>query len=87
MPAPPRPKGPLDLLATLLRLTGVMGAALLIGTFILLLIVVGTSIIGTALGHGVNPTLVLSIIGAPLWIIVVILCWKGAKGLHRRWNP
>jgi ABC-type transport system involved in cytochrome c biogenesis permease component len=88
-PDPTTPKGSYDLprlIASAAKNLGIMSLALLVGTFVLLYITVGVAIIGTAFSQGVNPTLVLSIIGAPLWIVVTILCWKGAKALIRKWE-
>ena len=44
-----------------------------IGTFILTYLGYGTLIILTLLFLGVNPTLVISVVSAPLWIIILYL--------------
>jgi len=47
-----------------------------LGTFMILLITVGLGFIVTLLVAGVNPTLVISIVSAPMWVGIIILCLK-----------
>ena len=54
-------------------------AATLIGAFVLLYCLIGLIVISSMLFLGVNPTLVISVIAAPLWMGVIFLAWQLAK--------
>jgi|TARA_R100001480_G_scaffold126754_2_gene124639 hypothetical protein len=53
-----------------------------LGTFIILLITLGLGFIVTMLVAGVNPTLVISIVSAPMWVCIIILALKLTKYLR-----
>ena len=53
-----------------------------IGTFVILLITIGFGFIFSLLVAGVNPTLVISIVSAPMWIGIIILCLKLTKKIR-----
>ena len=57
-----------------------------IGTFILTYLGYGTLIILTLLFLGVNPTLVISVVSAPLWIIILYLSYKTTIVIKRKSN-
>ena len=44
-----------------------------IGTFIILLTTLGLAFIVAMLMLGVNPTLVISIVSAPMWVGIIVL--------------
>ena len=50
-----------------------------LGTYMILLITLGLGFIVTLLVAGVNPTLVISIVSAPMWVGIIILCLKLTK--------
>lgn len=47
-----------------------------IGAFVMFWILAVIISIFTMLTLGVNPTLILSVLAAPFWVIVVLLCWR-----------
>jgi len=49
------------------------GKAEYIGTFILIYLGLGGGFIAFALFIGINPTLIVSVVGAPIWIGIVFL--------------
>ena len=51
----------------------------LIGTFVLVYIALGASLLVFMFASGVNPTLVLSVIAAPLWIGVLWVSYRIAR--------
>tara|TARA_R110002012_G_scaffold10968_1_gene49377 strand:- start:3190 stop:3396 length:207 start_codon:yes stop_codon:yes gene_type:complete len=53
-----------------------------IGTFMILLITLGLGFIVSLLLAGVNPTLVISIVSAPMWVGIIILCLKLTKKIR-----
>ena len=56
------------------------------GAFVWLLCFTGGMIVFAMLLLGVNPTLVISVVAAPMWVIIILICWKlsapVAKMLH-----
>ena len=50
-----------------------------IGVFVMLYVSLGFNVILLLLYWGVNPTLVLSVIGAPLWIFILWAAWRLTK--------
>jgi hypothetical protein len=54
-------------------------AATLIGAFVLIYCLIGLLIISIMFVFAVNPTLVISVIAAPLWIGVIFLAWRLAR--------
>tara|TARA_R100000951_G_scaffold101061_1_gene92146 strand:- start:2109 stop:2315 length:207 start_codon:yes stop_codon:yes gene_type:complete len=53
-----------------------------IGTFVILLVTLGLAFIVILLLAGVNPTLVISIVSAPMWVGIIILCLKLTKKIR-----
>lgn len=56
----------------------------IIGTFVLVFIMIGAVVLGFALFNNINPTLVLSVIAAPLWIGIVFIAARIVRMIHRR---
>lgn len=54
-----------------------------VGTFVVLWIVTAILILFTLLSLGVNPTLVISVISAPFWVLVILACAKLTKMLMK----
>ena len=52
-----------------------------VGTFVFVYVCAGVLIISAMLVVGVNPTLVISVVAAPLWMGVMFAAWKVAKFL------
>ena len=59
-----------------------------IGSFIIIYLVLGIAVITALLTFGLNPTLVISVVSAPIWIAVIFLAQglnnKVKKGRRRR---
>ncbi|QDP67345.1 MAG: hypothetical protein Tp1124SUR272871_25 [Prokaryotic dsDNA virus sp.] len=55
-----------------------------LGTFILIHMISSISILFALLLVGINPTLLVSVLGAPLWITVCICSWNLTKKFRRR---
>ena len=55
-----------------------------LGTFILIHMASSISILFILLVMGINPTLLVSVLGAPLWITVCICSWNLTKKLNQR---
>ena len=51
-----------------------------IGSFIIIYLVLGIAVITALLTFGLNPTLVISVVSAPIWIAVIFL----AQGLNNK---
>lgn len=58
---------------------GLQAKAEYIGTFVLVYLSLGGGLIFMCLMLGINPTLVLSVISAPIWIFVVYISNKLTK--------
>ena len=60
--------------------------SLFIGSFVLIHIIMSASILFIMLALGINPTLVVSDLAAPLWVVVTVTSWtltkKMRKGKH-----
>ena len=50
-----------------------------IGTFVLFCIGLGGGLIAFSLFFGINPTLVMSVVAAPIWVGLVFLCNRITK--------
>tara|TARA_R110002020_G_scaffold379465_1_gene590659 strand:+ start:2203 stop:2406 length:204 start_codon:yes stop_codon:yes gene_type:complete len=53
-----------------------------VGTFVLLLITLGLGFIITLLFMGVNPTLIISVVSAPMWVGIIILSLRLTKKIR-----
>jgi len=51
----------------------------LIGTFVLVYIAIGVFLLILLMTSGVNPTLIISVVAAPMWIGVIWLAWQCAR--------
>ena len=54
-----------------------------IGSFIIIYITLGIAVITALLTFGLNPTLVISVVSAPIWIGVIFL----AQGINNKIKP
>jgi len=59
-------------------------AAKKIGFFVLLYVSIGFNVIFLLLWWGINPTLVLSVVGAPMWMAILWLAWTLTKKITER---
>lgn len=57
-----------------------------LGMFGILQVSSAVVIVLTMLTFNVNPTLVLSVLAAPLWITVIICCWKASNYFTQQWK-
>jgi L-asparagine transporter-like permease len=55
-----------------------------LGTFVIVHVTSSISILFILLVMGINPTLLVSVLGAPLWITVCICSWNLTKKLNKR---
>jgi L-asparagine transporter-like permease len=55
-----------------------------LGTFVIVHVASSISILFILLVMGINPTLLVSVLGAPLWITVCICSWNLTKKLNKR---
>ena len=53
-----------------------------IGTFVILLTTLGLGFIVSLLLIGVNPTLVISVVSAPMWVGIIILSLRLTKKIR-----
>lgn len=53
-----------------------------IGTFVILLTTLGLGFIVSLLLIGVNPTLVISVVSAPMWVGIIILALRLTKKIR-----
>ena len=51
----------------------------LLGSFMLIYLAIWLITLGFALFVGINPTLVLSVVAAPFWIMIIFVAWRLAR--------
>ena len=57
--------------------------SLFIGSFVLTHIIMSASLLFVMLAVGINPTLVVSVLAAPLWVVVTIASWSITKKMRK----
>lgn len=57
--------------------------SLFIGSFVLIHIIMSASILFVLLAVGINPTLVVSVLAAPLWVVVTVASWSLTKKMRK----
>lgn len=67
-----------------LRVSPFGRVATLLGAFVIIYCLIGLFLISALFFSGVNPTLVISVVAAPMWIGVIWVAWKVASILFRK---